>query len=364
MGLSRGPGLPLAVTVAAALAFAAASCGARTELFAESGICQGEEVRTCENACGFGQQRCVDGLWGGCEVPRVERPCTNDCGRGTRVCQSGRWLECETPEVSRPCEDACGTGASWCREGDWGPCEVPVARVACMSVCGSGEEICERGSWRECNAPQPRPPVLVSVVRDFLDTHPDFEEPNMGSQLDLGLVEFLLGPDDKPVYTNKPNSVSTSGAMAFDQWYRDVPSVNRATSIDLQLQPSTSRAGLFVYENRSFFPIDGQLFGNQGRAHNYHFTLEASTQFQYLGGEEFRFRGDDDMWVFINRRLALDLGGVHVSLSGTIDLDAEAARLELTRGETYPLHFFFAERKTIESNFTIETSISEPGSCD
>ena len=36
----------------------------------------------------------------------------------------------------------------------------------------------------------------------------------------------------------------------------------------------------------------------------------------------------------------------------------------LVIGEVYPLHFFFAERHTIESNFTIQTSIAEPGSCD
>ena len=121
--------------------------------------------------------------------------------------------------------------------------------------------------------------------------------------------------------------------------------------------------GLFVYENRAFFPIDGQLFGNEGNRHNYHFTLEARTEFDYIGGEVFSFTGDDDMWVFINRRLAIDLGGLHTPLSANVALDEVAGELGLLVGNRYPLHFFFAERHTIESNFTIRTSIAESGDC-
>ena len=36
----------------------------------------------------------------------------------------------------------------------------------------------------------------------------------------------------------------------------------------------------------------------------------------------------------------------------------------LVPGNIYPLHFFFAERHTVDSNFNIETSIADPGSCD
>lgn len=369
------------------------SCGARTELVPEREVCpKGGETRPCESACGLGQQICTDGSWQACEAPTVTRACSNACGvgqqsctsgrwdecavpettrsctdacgTGSQSCRQGRWLACQTPETTRPCADPCGEGVERCRAGAWGSCEVEPVPLACESVCGTGYEICERGSWRACNAPQPKPPTLLSVIRDFNDTHTDFEIPAPGDQLDLGLVEFFLGQDGKPVYANKPNSRTTSGAFNFDQWYRDVPAVNLSTAIDLQLEASVEHPGMFVYDDDEFFPIDGALFGNQGRRHNYHFTLEARTRFQYLGGEVFRFTGDDDMWVFVNRRLAIDLGGVHTSMAGAVELDRRANELGLTRGGEYELHFFFAERKTVDSHFKIETSISEPGSCD
>jgi fibro-slime domain-containing protein len=107
-----------------------------------------------------------------------------------------------------------------------------------------------------------------------------------------------------------------------------------------------------------FFPIDGQGFGNEGQAHNFGFTFELHMEFAYKGGEVFTFSGDDDLWVFINDRLAIDLGGLHPEQPEVLDVDAAAASLGLVVGETYPLDLFHAERHTNESNFRIESTLS------
>jgi len=132
-----------------------------------------------------------------------------------------------------------------------------------------------------------------------------------------------------------------------------VPGVNLATTVPLTLTETAPGSGIFAYSNSNFFPIDNALFGNEGNSHNFHFTLELHSSFTYVVGQKFNFTGDDDVWVYINNSLALDLGGVHSSASGSIDLDT----LGLTAGNTYDFDFYFAERHTVESNLNIETGI-------
>lgn len=151
--------------------------------------------------------------------------------------------------------------------------------------------------------------------------------------------------------------------MNFSTWFHDVPGVNESTSIELPLARLGAEAR-FVFDEREFFPIDERLFGNEGRGHNFHFTLEANASFVYSGGETFRFAGDDDVFVFINRRLAIDLGGVHSREEQSVSLDELAGSFGLVIGETYDLHLFFAERHTDRSTFTIDTTISRTPRCE
>ena len=193
---------------------------------------------------------------------------------------------------------------------------------------------------------------LVGVIRDFHSAHPDFEA---ATGTDKGIVALDLGADFKPVYAGG-TAGTTTGQANFDQWFRNVPGVNEAIPLTIALTEMTP--GVFTYQNSAFFPIDGQGFGNEGNPHNYHFTFEIHASFEYVGGEVFNFSGDDDVFAFINGKLAIDLGGVHGEENKSVDLDAEAANLGITVGNIYPLDFFFAERHLVESNFRIDTGIA------
>jgi fibro-slime domain-containing protein len=209
--------------------------------------------------------------------------------------------------------------------------------------------------FADAGPPAPDPCTLLrATVRDFSRTHPDFETFTR-DEIYTGIVEQQLGTDGKPVYAHAGPTPHTTGPAAFAQWYRDVPGVN--VPIDLVIPLTVVAPGLYAYDDDEFFPIDGQGFGNEGFLHNYHFTTEIRTTFKYDGGETFTFRGDDDLWLFINGRLAIDLGGLHQQATQTVDLDARAGELGIVPGEVYAMDIFHAERHTIASTFHIETTI-------
>ena len=171
---------------------------------------------------------------------------------------------------------------------------------------------------------------LTGTIRDFSQSHADMQ---YRIATDRGIVESTLGADGKPVYAGGPNgTATTTGQENFDQWYRDVDGVNQSTDFSITLDNTiTPDSNVYTYTNSSFFPIDNQLGGNEGMAHNYYFTYELESKFTYQGGETFSFRGDDDVWVFIDDQLVVDIGGVHGPQSGSVNLDT----LGLTSGEDY-----------------------------
>jgi fibro-slime domain-containing protein len=194
---------------------------------------------------------------------------------------------------------------------------------------------------------------LTASLRDFKADHPDMEGTIASRQ---GLVEVDLGADQKPVYAPSGSTNVTAGQTEFDQWYNDTAGVNMRFEIPLPLTEETP--GNFVFNDNTFFPLNGMGWpGEEINGNNFHFTTEIHGTFMYRGGESFTFTGDDDVFIFVNGKLAIDLGGVHGAQSATIDFDNDAGQLGITTGNVYSFDAFHAERHTSESNFRMETSI-------
>jgi fibro-slime domain-containing protein len=118
-----------------------------------------------------------------------------------------------------------------------------------------------------------------------------------------------------------------------------------------------------------FFPLDGLGFGNQGRANNFHFTSETRQWFEYQSGQQLQFSGDDDVWVFVNGQLTVDLGGIHAELFGSITLAGDTGEDSVLciGNPCTPVPFpvamnplgvneivvFQAERHVTQSNYTL-----------
>ncbi len=210
--------------------------------------------------------------------------------------------------------------------------------------------------------------LVIAYVRDFRESHPDMERFGQtnheayGNEVEHGIVKDLLGADRKPVFNMATNTTTT--AENFWQWYNDVEGVNVGFEVPLQFEEI--EPGKWRFASEAFFPADGKGFkdwsgtDDKGIPHNYHFTLELHTLFRYTDNPEkqqtFKFRGDDDVFTFINNKLVVDLGGVHETAEKEIDLKTKLP--DLVPGQTYPLDFFFAERHVTNSTFMLETSLA------
>ena len=129
-----------------------------------------------------------------------------------------------------------------------------------------------------------------------------------------------------------------------------------------------------------FFPVDGDNFTPAAERvsataappydasyapeagmpkHNFSFTSEVRYWFQYDGTKTYTldFTGDDDVWVFINRKLAVDLGGIHTPVQGSVTFGAgRPAMFGLTNGNVYEIAVFQAEREATGSSYRLTLS--------
>jgi fibro-slime domain-containing protein len=312
------------------------------------------------------------------------------------VCALEDGFKCPLPGKAcsaTTCGDGAKEGTEQCDDGNLRPydgcsptctVEPKCAGGTCSAVCGDGVkfpgEACDDGNARTgdgcsstcklepgftCTVVTTGLPASIDipiVYRDFQVAslpggHPDFETYG-GSAQTTGLVKPVLGATGFPEFLSTTGSGTygqqLTSAADFAAWWTENPAVEKTIfdkKLTLVKQPDDS----YVYDSSAFFNIDGLGWGNTaGQPHNFSFTSELRYYFTYKGGEVLDFRGDDDVWVFVNGKLAVDLGGLHPPTAGSVTLDAaKATELGLTVGGMYELDLFQAERHTSGSNYKL-----------
>jgi fibro-slime domain-containing protein len=243
------------------------------------------------------------------------------------------------------------------------------------------------------------------VVRDFSSRpittyyNPNFQSPVSG--LETGIVATDLPGTKVPTFTgpgSSPGPSSVTTAADFAEWWS--PTVDGAPNNapfnidlvstliasadvkDLGITACCGTVGIYNLDYTPFFPIDGAgsgggvpsqatggYYGNEGRNHNFGFTLQYNTTFTYIPGANFlSFEGDDDLWVFVNNKLVLDLGGVHPPLAGGFVLDenttdVDGNLLNLEECQEYDIDFYYAERHNPNSNLELTFTVFEEAPC-
>jgi fibro-slime domain-containing protein len=179
---------------------------------------------------------------------------------------------------------------------------------------------------------------------------------NQGGFHATGMPPSLCGFSilDAPGLAADESDGDVSSSSSFDQWFRNAPLQNAAAYYPITLLPLGN--GFYEFQSDAFYPIDNELYGNQGQAHNLNFTFVLNCKFTFHACQDqiLELEGSDDIWAAVVDDLIIDLGGIGANQLQVAEMD----RLGLTDGETYNLRIFYAHRSPSSTpSFRVKTNL-------
>ncbi|MBR3115696.1 hypothetical protein IKF30_00485 [Candidatus Saccharibacteria bacterium] len=189
--------------------------------------------------------------------------------------------------------------------------------------------------------------------------------------VEQGLVEYDLGEDHLPVF-KAGELLSNRGIGDAERWFKAVDGKS-ASYIGAIKMEYVAAGAVFSFTRDEFYPLDeaefskGDVVNKDG--HNHLFTMGFAVPFTVLGsGEEsFEVEADDDTFVFVGDKLAIDMGGIHDTMIGKFVIqdngevyaasgDEELAYtgIRLTKDDGSIVRIFHADRDAEDSVFNMK----------
>lgn len=138
--------------------------------------------------------------------------------------------------------------------------------------------------------------------------------------LEQGIVDYQLSDEYLPV-AKGGKLMSNRGVTDMTRWFDAVEGKSASYTGNLKMEYQADKAEFAFYQNE-FYPLDEVDFSKDDIAnsdsHNHLFTMNFAVPFMALlsGNESFEITADDDTFVYVGDKLAIDLGGIHDAMSG------------------------------------------------